>query len=459
MPKYAGALTRYPARALFAWYLGLMFVGGTLLTLPICRGASASAPISFLDGLFTATSACCVTGLSVRSTGNDFSLVGQVVIVLWIQLGGIGIITLTTFFTLYWSGTQNLRQRAALAETLGARPLEDMRSVLWRVMLITFGIEGLGAALLFVRFSFDLPVEEAAWYAVFHSVSAFCNAGFGLRDDNLVAYRTDPLVNFTIMILIIVGGIGFPVLGDLYHKRRALRRLDGSSLSLHTKLTLVGTGILLSVGALAILALEWDDMFAHMGWGETVLCSLFQSTTTRTAGFNTVAIGELTDATLFLMILWMGIGAGPCSTAGGFKVSTAMVLATQSWCKFRGRSRVQAFRRTITADTVQRALGAVVLFTAIGVLGLIVILFIEGSAGGHHQGVSLFLDAAFEVTSALGTVGLSTGLTTKLSDVSRVMIIVLMFIGRVGPFSTALVLSRETREGFVEYAKEEVLIG
>lgn len=458
MSKYAGSLTRYPARALFIWYLGLMMVGGWALTLPACRNSSAPA-VRWIDGIFTSTSACCVTGLTVRSTGNDFSFLGQLVIFALIQVGGIGIMTLTTFFSLYWTGTQTLRQRAAMIETLGASSLDDLRHVLLRVFLFTIGIEAVGALALWLRFLVDQPPLEALWNAIFHTVSAFCNAGFALHDDSLSQYQGDPFVNFIILGLFILGGIGFPVMNDVVRRTPRGWKLNLAHLHLHSKLMLLGTAGLLIAGTLVFLAFEWDDVLEDMSFADRLLVSFFQSATTRTAGFNTVEIGHLTEATLFVMILLMMIGAGPCSTAGGFKVSTAMVLLVQSWSKFRGKTKINIFHRSISPETVTRALVSVMMFSVIGLLALIIILSIEHSSQGHHLGNSQFLDTFFEVVSALGTVGLSTGITSQLSDASRVVMIVLMFIGRIGPITTIVVLSYEPKEQFLNYPKEEVLLG
>ncbi|MFO0944360.1 MAG: potassium transporter TrkG [Planctomycetota bacterium] len=371
----------------------------------------------------------------------------------------MGIMTLTTFFSLYWTGTQTLRQRAAMIETLGAKSLDDLRFVLRRVFLFTIGIEAAGTLILWVRFLADEPPWQALWSAAFHTVAAFCNAGFGLYDDNLTRYQGDPVVNLTIISLIVLGGIGFPVMNDLVRRTPTGWKFNYSHLQLHSKLMLVGTAGLLGGGTVIILAFEWNDVLADLSYADKLFVAFFQSTTTRTAGFNTIAIGQLTEATLFVMILLMMIGAGPCSTAGGFKVSTAMVLLVQSWCKFRGKTKVNVFHRSISPETITRSLVSVMMFSVIGVVGLIFILSIEHSNQGHDVGTSRFLDSFFEVVSALGTVGLTTGITPLLSDPSRLVIIVLMFIGRIGPITTIVVLSNEPKEQFLQYPKEEVLLG
>ncbi len=458
MPKVTGALTKYPARASCAWYVGLIAVGAMVLTLPFCR-QSGKPRITVLDAVFTATSAACVTGLAVRSTGQDFSPLGQLTILMLIQLGGIGIMTVTTFVTFRLGGGESLRHRAVLAETLGATAEPDLRWVLRKVMLMTFAIEGAGFVLLAIRNLFNQPPGTALWHALFHSVSAFCNAGFGLYDDSLTKYQGDPLVNFTIMALIITGGIGFPVMFDLQRNASRDWRRMWDRLHMHTKLMLIGTSGLIAFGTVAMLILEWDDSLKPLPLGNKLLAALFQSVTCRTAGFNTLDIGGLTNASLFIMMLLMIIGAGPCSTGGGFKVSTFMAFMIRAWATFQGHTRVNIFRRTIPIEVFARATTTVFLFGIVSILALTVLLVFEQSSGGHPNSDKLFLDAMFEVVSALGTVGLSTGMTAQLSSAGRIIIIMLMFFGRLGPISVFIALSSEDREHPIEYPQEEPIIG
>ncbi|HND55399.1 MAG TPA: potassium transporter TrkG, partial [Pirellulaceae bacterium] len=282
---------------------------------------------------------------------------------------------------------------------------------------------------------------------------------FGLDDENLIPYQGDPVVNLTIIGLIVFGGIGFPVVLDWHRNRKYELRDRWNHMLLHSKLMCVGTAALLLIGTLAFLALEWDGVLQEMPLGRKLLVSLFQSTTPRTAGFNTVDYSKLTSATLFITILLMLIGAGPCSTGGGFKVSTFMVLVARSWTTFRGYSKVQLFRRSIPEQLVDRAVATALLFTIVAVVGLTAVLVVEQSATRQGAGSSFFLDAAFECVSALGTVGLSTGLTTKLNSLGRIVIIVLMFLGRLGPFTVFLALARSEREQSISYAAEEPLVG
>lgn len=457
MPRLLGSITQYPARASVAWYIGVIAFGAALLTLPICQ--EGTSPLSLLDAVFTSTSATCVTGLVVRSTSHDFSIIGQAVILIMIQLGGIGIMTVTTFITFGWGRRQGLRERSLISETLGADHSTDLRWVLRNVLAMTFGVEAIGFTILFIRNLADMPVGAAAWHALFHSVSAFCNAGFALFDDSLITYQHDWVVNLTIGGLIIVGGLGFPVLFDL---RRAWQTPKGERwhrMHLHTKLMLIGSGSLIVIGSISVLALEWNHELRDLRFDQKVLTALFHSITTRTAGFNTMGVGRLTNATLFVTILLMAIGAGPCSTAGGFKVSTLMTMIARGWSTFAGRARVNVFGRNVPEETINRAIVTAMLFAATSIAGLTLLLVFEQSAAPHASSQGLFLDAVFEVVSALGTVGLSTGLTPHLTNPGRVIVILLMFLGRMGPISVVVAASLAEKAQPIELPEEEPLIG
>lgn len=458
MPRIIGSVVKYPARASFLWYAGVITVGTLLLCQPICRAAGADG-ISWLDAAFTATSATCVTGLAVRSTGGDFSWFGQLVVLVLIQLGGIGIMTVTTFATFHFNRYTSLRTRKLVSDTLGAGGTDDLRWVLRHVILLSLAFEGIGFALLAVRNLFDMPVPEALWHALFHSVSAYCNAGFALYDDSLTRYQGDVWVNLVVIGLLVSGGIGFPVMLDLRRSWTGRWRSTWERLTLHSKMMLLGTAGLLSLGTLAFLALEWHGVLRGLPWWQRLLAAMFHSATCRTAGFNTVAIGSLTNASLFITILLMAVGAGPCSTAGGYKVSTLMVLLARGWSTFRGYSRISVFRRTIPFRVVERATTTLMVFSVFAVLALTTLLVLEQSSRPHQQSAGLFLEAAFEIVSALGTVGLSTGMTSNLQTQGRLIVIALMFIGRLGPISVSVALSRGERSQPFEYPQEELLIG
>lgn len=469
MPQFAGSINRYPGRASLSWYGGLIVVGFALLYFLPASAADPSRPISVLDALFTSTSASCVTGLVVRSTVDDFSLVGQAVILGLIQLGGIGIMTVTTFIVVQFDKRGSLRQRKAIADTLGADSHGDLRRILASVMVMTLLCEAVGFVLLagynlvnFQRFA-SLGVwttpGEAIWHALFHSVSAFCNAGFALHDASLTPFADSYLVNGVITALIIIGGLGFPVVLDLWRSRKRPASDRWSGLQLHSKIMLIGSAVLLLAGFVSFLVLEKNGVLAGAPIGERLVKAALHSASCRTAGFNTVEIGDLSNATLFVTVLLMMIGAGPCSAGGGFKVTTAAIIALRAWATFQGYTRVNLFRRTLPTASVERAVATAMLFVALAGIALTTLLVIEQEEFGLRTEQGLFLDLLFEVISALGTVGLSTGMTTQLSDASRLVVVLLMLLGRLGPITTFIALSHSERAEPVEYPNDEPLVG
>lgn len=460
MVKLTGSLVTFPARLSLTGYLLLILLGASLLSLPFSRSGSAE-PLGTTDSVFTATSAVCVTGLVVRSTGNDFSLFGQCVILALIQLGGIGIMTVTTYVILQWQSQHSLHHRQLAAETIGPTVKGDLGSILFRVIGVTALFEGIGFIILAARFALLHDYRTALWSALFHAISAYCNAGFSLNDDSLTQYQFDPVVNITIMLLIMVGGIGYPVLFDLHRCWKRKRQGFGfwEHLRLHSKLMLLGTATLIAAGAGVVLLLEWDGVLQPFPWVTRPLVALFHSVSCRTAGFNTIDIGSLTNATLFFSLLLMAIGAGPCSTGGGFKVSTIAVLVLRAWSTFSGHHHVRVFRRTIPREVVNRAIATAMLFFVVSVVALTTLLLVEQSSESHVASQKRFLDAMFEIISALGTVGLSTGVTASLSHSGRWIVIVLMLMGRIGPLSVFVALSRAEHDDPIEYPAEEPLIG
>lgn len=458
MPKMARSLERYPARVTTLAFLTLVLTGGGILRLPACS-ASEQNPISWLDAMFTSTSAVCVTGLSVRSTIDDFSFLGQIVILALIQLGGIGIMTFTSFIMLTLGASAGLRQQALMADTLGGRGVTDVRKLLRRVFVVSLTIELIGAALLWVRFSFDMSWPKAAWYALFHSVSAFCNAGFGLWNDSLVSYRGDWLVNIVICGLVIFGGLGFPVLLELLNSFRKPKWSPWHDLSLHSKLVLIGTFFLIVWGYTTLTILEWDNALKDATVSERILVPFFHSVICRTAGFNSIDLNDLTNASLFVSIILMAIGGAPCSTAGGVKTTTISMLVLNAIRRFQGFRNVSCFRKTIPQTTIERAAAATIVFFSVAVFGCLILMLIEQSGRSHREQQDSFLDILFEVVSALGTVGLSTGITATLSPAGKIVIMLLMFLGRLGPVSVMVAMSRTRRPPKVEYAHEEPLFG
>jgi trk system potassium uptake protein TrkH len=366
--------------------------------------------------------------------------------------------TITTLVMTQFLGT-GLRHRAIVSETLGADGRDNLRWILGAVVVVTLACEFVGAVALFSRLVWDLPMNQALWHATFHSVSAFCNAGFGLRSDNMTFYQGDVPVNLTICSLIVTGGLGFPVLLDVRRCFRKGWREFWSELHLHSKLTLIATAIALSSGAILVMILEWNATLKDLPLVNRVLAPCFHSVSCRTAGFNTLELGQMTSATLFISILLMLLGAGSCSTAGGIKVSTVSMLVIHAWTRFSGSRHVNVFRRTIPQHAIDRSMAATMVYLFIAGVGITCLLVFDGNLEIRNRLGRPFLDSVFECVSALGTVGLSTGITPQLSTVGKLIIIALMFLGRLGPITFFAALARATSRTSIEYATEEPLIG
>lgn len=441
-----------PIRLLIASFLALIVVGTVLLKLP--WATPADKPISWIDALFTATSATCVTGLTVRDTGTDFTVFGQLVILGLAQAGGLGLLTFSIFILALFRGKVSLTQRSIFEQTLAARAGGRLWPVVRLVFLFTFVSEVFGAALLFLRWLPELGVGRAAYYGIFHSISAFCNAGFSLWPDSLSAWRGDVPVVLTVSVLIVLGSLGFFTVYEVVESRKTR-----APLSVHSKLALTVTGALIGLGAIVIWILETGRGFTGLASGEQALAAFFQSVT-RTAGFTTVDVGLLSPATLFFLTLLMFIGGSPGSAAGGIKTTTLGVLVATMYSRLMGRSNINVFRRTLEQGTVRNAL-TIALGGILGaILSLFALILLESPGGTVEHERSLFFDYLFETISALGTVGLSTGITADLSPASRLFVSFLMFLGRLGPLTLASALA--TDRGQLtdwQYAEEEVMVG
>ena len=441
------------AEILMLSFAGAILTGTLMLMLP---PASAGKSLSFIDALFTATSATCVTGLTVVDTGTHFSPFGQMVILALIQMGGLGIMTFSTFFLFLFGRSVSMKTHDALSDTLGRAPAGDTMRLLKAALGFTAAVEGIGVLLLLRRFIEVIPFPQALYHAVFHAISAFCNAGFALYSESFVSHQGDLLVSGTLMILIVLGGIGFPVLIDL---RRFLKTRRIRSFSLHTKIVLLFTGLLIVVGMGLFLLLEAHNTLRPLPWGTKLLSALFQSVTPRTAGFNTVSIAHLTHAAVFLLIVWMFIGASPGSCGGGIKVSTFAILIASGYAQLRNRSEPSLFYRRIPSHAVARTIAVVILSASVIMLFTMALLVTESGNGSHPGDRGLFLSVLFEAASAFGTVGLSTGLTPHLTAIGKALVALLMFTGRVGPLTIALMVGTRSVPPKFRYAEEAVMVG
>jgi len=378
------------------------------------------------------------------------------VILILIQLGGLGIITLSTFFIWFLGKKISFRDRRIVESSFVPSPEKEFRSLLWGVIRLTFIMEGIGALILWLRFSLLYPIWSSLYLAIFHSVSAFCNAGFSLFSNNLSNFKGDLTVNFVITSLIILGGLGFFVLIDLKKMKESGVR---KRLSLHTKITLTVTAILIFGGTLGIFIFERNNLLKSLSFKSMFLVSYFQSVTARTAGFNTVEIGMLTNPTLFLMLLLMFIGASPGSTGGGIKTTSLGVLMALIISKFRGSDIVMCFKRTIPLHIISKSLAIIIASILIVVFFTMALSITESMGVSFSKNKGIFLEMLFEVISAFGTVGLSMGITGTLSDLGKILITILMFIGRVGPLTIAIVVGQ--REGTIKYMypEEPLMVG
>lgn len=454
--KFAGTLAAYPAHTLFAWYGALMLAGTLLLLLPACRAAGAD-PLSFTEALFTATSAASVTGLMVISAETQLSFAGQAVVLVLIQLGGLGVMSIGTLLFVSLTGRQPVRFHVLTKETLGAPLGADIARLIGLVIVLTLVLEAIGAVALLLARLGDGPTTEILWWAIFHSISGFCNSGIALQDASLAPWSGDPAVILTMAALIVAGGLGFPVLLDLLHLRRPAR--DRRSLRFHTRLVLVVSAMLIVGGSLFLWLVERNGAFAGMSAGESALAALFQSVTARTAGFSTLPIETLAYPSLFVLLLLMFVGGGACSTAGGIKVSTFGVLTLQGLALARHKWQAAAFGRRVPERMLSAATAVLSVYTLVLLSGLMLLLVLESRDLAHSGGSGRFMDLAFEATSALGTVGLSTGITGELGEGSRIVLVLMMLLGRVGPLAMASVLLQRPHGPKIRYPESEVIVG
>jgi trk system potassium uptake protein TrkH len=440
-----------PEIAILASFAGLIAVGTVLLSLPVSWGEGRS--IGVVDALFTATSAVCVTGLITLDTARAWSHFGQGVILALIQLGGLGILTFSTFFLVVIGRPLPLAQKGLITRTHGKLTHIAVKALLVRIVSYALAIEAAGAVILTAYFAEESGWRSGAWQGLFHAVSAFCNAGFSLFSNSLEDYAGSWTVNLTVLGLIVIGGIGFLVLTDIEEWIRHRRRL-----SLHSKVVLSASAILIVVGTAGFYAFEAHNVLEGRPASERILVSLFQAITPRTAGFNTVPYGALTNAALMMTLIFMFIGGSPGSAAGGVKTSTAAILFGVLVSRARGMRHATLFRRTVPERLVGEAI-AIVLLSVTVVMGATFLLQWTELRAMAHPGVrGAFLSLNFEAVSAFGTVGLSMGETTGLVPSSKLIVVALMFIGRLGPLTLALGLSRKRRVEY-QYAEEPVMVG
>lgn len=430
-----------PPQILISTFLALILVGTFILLLPI----STTEGISFVDALFTSTSAMTVTGLVVVDTGTAFTTFGEIVIMALIQLGGLGIMTFAVFIYLALGRKIGIRERLLIKQALNQNTLGGVIALAKRLLIFSLVVEAIAVVFLTLEWGPDLGWGRALYASVFHAISAFNNAGFSIWSDSLSGYVGDPVVNLVITILFIIGGIGFTVVFDMWKSK------DFSQLSLHSKLMILGTIGINVISFFMIFVLEYNNpnTLASMSTPDQIQASYFQAVTPRTAGFNTLDIGSMEHASLFYMIILMFIGGGSASTAGGIKLTTALLIVLATFTFYKQREEVVTFKRSLPYPLILRAL-SLAMGSVVVVLVAIFILNLTEDAP--------FLDIVFEGVSAFGTVGLSMGLTGSLTTVGKVTIILTMLIGKLGPLTFAFAFARH-RTDRVKYPKEDVLTG
>ncbi|WP_246053943.1 TrkH family potassium uptake protein [Paenibacillus anaericanus] len=435
-----------PPRILVFGFAAIIMVGALLLMLPIASTTGETLP--FVDALFTATSATCVTGLIVVDTGTHFTTFGQVVIMLLIQVGGLGFMTMATLFTFALKRKISLKDRLVLQEAMNQNSMEGIVRLIRKVLMYSLVIESCAALVYSIRWAFDMPLGRAIYFGIFHSVAMFNNAGFDLFGGyrSLTMYVGDPIVNFVTMFLIVAGGIGFIVMSDLIDFRRRRR------LTLHSKVVLTMTTALILIGALVIFVFEFTNpkTLEPLNWGAKIWSAFFQSVTPRTAGANTLDIAALRQATQFFMIILMFIGASPGSTGGGIKTTTFTILVSAVFSMIRGREDLVLFKYRLAQERIFKA----VTITMLSLFLVIVVSMILSTT----EDVS-FLSILFEATSAFGTVGLTMGITGKLTLIGKIIISFTMFAGRLGPLTLAYALGPKKGKELYRYPEGKMIIG
>ncbi len=425
-------------------FLAVIFLGSLLLMLPVSTRQAGGA--SFQDALFTATSSVCVTGLVVRDTATYWSGFGQAVILLLIQIGGMGVITVAVLFSIASGRKIGLMQRQTMQEAISAPQVGGIVRLTGFILRAVAVIEGVGFLALLPVYAEEFGIGRGCWYALFHSVSAFCNAGFDLMGakepfSSLTAYHSNAIVNFTIMALIVVGGIGFLTWDDIRRNKYHFRKYR-----MQSKVILCTTAILIALPAVYFFFCEYGGE----GLKDRIWLSLFQSVTTRTAGFNTADLAGMHDSGKLLMVLLMLIGGSPGSTAGGMKTTTAAVLAATAIAVFKRQESAHFFGRRIPTESIRNAAAILLMYLTLFLSGAAVISYVERLP---------LLTTLFETASAIGTVGLTLGITTQLCALSRLILILLMFFGRVGGLTLIFAAVSETQKGALHFPKEKITVG
>ena len=439
-------------------FLGVIFMGGVILWLPVCN----QKPIEFIDALFTSVTSVCVTGLVTIVPAEQFTLFGQVVMMILIQIGGLGVIACMALFFLMLRKKITMKSRILIQEAYGLDSLSGLVKYIIRVIRGTFIVEGIGAVLLSIKFIPEFGIAKGIWYGVFHSISGFCNAGIDIIGNNsFLRYVDSPLVSFTTMFLIVMGGLGFPVWHDIFvTAKRGINDKGGKKriftrLGLQSKIVLAMTAFLILFGTLGFFFLEYNNpqTMGNLTVPEKVMASAFQSVTTRTAGFASVSQSGLTESSRLLGCILMFIGGSPAGTAGGIKTTTAAMLILTVLSVLRGKRDTECFGRCIEMGVVRSGITITVITFTCWLVAVAAMSIFEAEAE--------FLNLMYEASSAIGTVGLSADLTPTLSRASHIVLMMLMYIGRIGPLTMALVFAGKVKksEKFRDLPEKKIMLG
>lgn len=439
-------------------FIGVIFVGGILLWLPV----SNQEPITFLDALFTSTTAVCVTGLVTVVPATQFSLFGKIILLLLIQIGGLGIVACVCAFWIIAKRKITVKERVLIQETYSMDTLGGMVAMVLRIIKGTFLVEGIGAVMLAFQFVPEYGVLKGIWYSIFHSISAFCNAGVDiLGDSSYLQYVDNPIINITTILLIILSGIGFTVWHDVVMNIKEMPGNNRSGkwlftrMSLHSKLAISTTGILILVGTLNFLLVEYHNpaTLGGLRGGDKLMAALFQSVTTRTAGFATLPQAELLPESRLFSCLLMFVGGSPGGTAGGIKTTTFAMLILTALSVVRGGNDTECFGRKLPLINIRMGMAVVLMAVTTLVTGMLALTMLEPGMD--------YLDLMFEAFSAIGTVGLTADLTPHLGRASQIVIMIMMYIGRIGPISLALLFGgkMQAKDKIRELPEEKILVG
>ena len=444
LEKLSDKITSNPPLYLTLGFAILIIIGGCILSLPIFTRSGKAT--NLVDSIFVASSASCVTGLTTVNTAEHWNTYGHILILILIQIGGLGVMTLATLFPLLLRKKIGLKSRQILKEQLNIDTLQGIMKLFRYVLVFTFLVEILGAILLSLRFVPIFGMAKGLWYSIFHSVSAFCNAGFDLLGDSIYPYRNDNLINITLMSLVVIGGLGFMVTAEIFRKK------SFEKLSIHAKLVLIISASLIVIGTLAFYLIESQagGVLYKEGFKNSIMQSAFQSISARTAGFYSVKLNQMHDTSVLLLIILMVIGGSPGSTAGGLKTTTFGVLLLSTISIFKQEDEVTIFNKHIEPKIIRKALAIIMVY-----LGLIFIVIFILSLSENFK----VIDISYEVSSAFATVGASRGITGDLSTLGKILITISMYLGRIGPMTMAYSLGLKSKTKYIRYPEANISIG